>query len=311
MTTNPWNSDVPFSYGEMWLAASQCNAAIRQRVSHGQDMDWLDYAISAYMPDALSTSSDTRRSPESYRCLILGSNEGHIERRLCQLGFVGEIVASDIAERALARAREESQSRGFSNVKHIWADLNSARFEGPFDFIIAEGVLHHIVELEPCLRMLCDALTDDGLMFAVEFVGPVRFQLSELQVSWINAALAVLPMGLRPLSDDEDPSYPASPSFRGRVYYVPPTEESIASFDPSEAISGPEVKRLIPQIFTVRERIGFGGTLLSYMTGHFDFARTSSDPAAAVWLGALMNIERAAIDSGILDDEFVFYVLSR
>ena len=39
----------------------------------------------------------------------------------------------------------------------------------------------------------------EGFLFAAEFEGPVRFQLSELQVSWINAALSILPKALRPL----------------------------------------------------------------------------------------------------------------
>jgi 2-polyprenyl-3-methyl-5-hydroxy-6-metoxy-1,4-benzoquinol methylase len=57
------------------------------------------------------------------------------------------------------------------------------------DFIVAEGVLHHVANLEPCLRHLHELLEPDGLLIAVEFEGPFRFQLEERQVRWINAAL--------------------------------------------------------------------------------------------------------------------------
>jgi hypothetical protein len=91
----------------------------------------------------------------------------------------------------------------------------------------------------------------------------------------------------------------------------PCTAEWMKSFDPSEAIAGPELKRLLPERFHVVERRGFGGTLLSYMSGLFDFDRCNRDPAAAKWLRILIEIERAVIDSGVLDDDFVLYVAAK
>ncbi len=48
-------------------------------------------------------------------------------------------------------------------------------FDEKFDFIIAEGVLHHISNIESCLLMLNGCLKDDGKMFVTEFEGPFRF----------------------------------------------------------------------------------------------------------------------------------------
>src|SRR6202011_6241242 len=100
-----------------------------------------------------------------------------------------------------------------------------------------------------------------------------RFQLSELQTRWINAALRVLPRGLRPFPDKCDVHYPAADEDNRRVCYVTPPEDVLAAMDPSEALAGPELKSLLPRVFDVVERKGFGGTLLSYMTCHFDFKR--------------------------------------
>ena len=193
-----------------------------------------------------------------------------MERLLCENGFKGEIVASDIAAKALGRAEAAAREKGYSNIKYVVADLNKDKFEGPFDFIIAEGVLHHITKIEGCLRWLNETLTPGGYLFAAEFEGPVRFQLSELQVRWINAALGILPKVLRPLSKGNDPLFPATAKESASIQYSPPSEKSIIAFDPSEAICGPELKRLIPKVFEVVERNPFGGTLLSYMTAHFD-----------------------------------------
>lgn len=303
-TVNPWNADRPVSFDSIWLNAADCIRAIQRKTSHDENLHWLKYSIDQYLTPLLQSSPGRR-------CLILGASEGWMERLLCERGFRGEIIASDIAEKALARAEARSRELGYNNIKYVVADLNKDRFQGPFDFIIAEGVLHHIAEIESCLRMLSDLLTPAGYFFAAEFVGPVRFQLPELQVRWINAALNVLPRGLRPITAPGEPNLPASADENSRCFYVAPSEESITAMDPSEAICGPRLKQLLPEIFNVIERNGYGGTLLSYMTQHFDFARANTDEFTRHWLHVLMQIEDAVIKTGILDDDYVFYVLQR
>ncbi|MGD0387370.1 MAG: class I SAM-dependent methyltransferase [Tepidisphaeraceae bacterium] len=307
---NPWNADVPFSYSSMWLGSAECLRVVQRKTSHDETLHWLRYSIREYFKPALDDSA-ARKPRDEYRCLILGANEGWMERLLCQSGFKGRIIASDIASKALARAEQRAREEGYPNVQYVVADLNKDRFEGPFDFIIAEGVLHHIANIEPCLRTLAESLTPDGYLFAAEFEGPVRFQLSALQTRWINAALAVLPKVLRPLPPGDEPLFPATPQQNASIQYAPPSEQSIAAFDPSEAICGPTLKRLIPQVFQIVERNPFGGTLLSYMTAHFDFARANSDEFSRQWLKLLIHLEDTLIKTGILQDEFVFYVLKR
>jgi hypothetical protein len=65
------------------------------------------------------------------------------------------------------------------------------------------------MNVERCLGMLRSCLKDDGLIFTVEFEGAFRFQLQELQVRWINAAIRVLPKALRP--------FPPGPGVTGRA----------------------------------------------------------------------------------------------
>jgi len=321
MCENPWNTDAPVSYSEMWIGANECTKHIQRKISGDQDTHWLPYVINKYLipvigqtvPDKSKDLGLCNTLPKKeYRCLLLGSSEGYMERTLCENGFIGEIVASDIAEKALNRAKQKTEASGYKNVTYIAADLNTDIFTGKFDFIIGEGVLHHVHNIESCLRMLSSVLKPDGYIILVEFEGPVRFQLSEHQVKWINAALRILPKNLRPFPRGKvkkEGFLPATLEENETVYYLPPTESSIIQFDPSEAISGPELKRLIPIIFDIVERKGFGGTLLSYMTGHFDFKRSNDDEYAKSWLKILIQIEDTVIQNKILDDDFVFYVL--
>ncbi|MGH2963015.1 MAG: class I SAM-dependent methyltransferase [Solirubrobacterales bacterium] len=250
------------------------------------------------------------RKPEGeYRCLVLGANDGHNSvRRLCEAGFAGEIVATDIAENAISRARE--LLAGYPNVTFDVSDLNVDRFDGPFDYIVAEGVLHHVANIGPCLRHLNDILEPDGVLIANEYEGPVRFQLPDRQVQWINAALGALPGGLLPRWTG-DPDLPPDSGYRRRTRYVPPSEASVRATDPSEALCGPELKRLLPEVFRVISRRGFGGTLLSYVSEHFRFDRADSDPRVGRFVRVLIEIEDSLIDTGILDDDFVYYELGR
>ncbi len=309
--SNPWNRDVPMSYSSMWIGSQECLRAIQTKTSDEENTHWLEYSIRKFFGPALAGQPEGPKPKEAYRCLILGANEGWMERRLCEVGFVGEIVASDIADKALARARERSQALGCANITYRVADLNRDTFEGRFDFIIAEGVLHHIERVDDCLRRLSALLTDDGRVFACEFQGPVRFQLPELQVRWINTALSLLPRALRPLPRDDRGQFPASPTENAQMPFAPPSEKSMIDFDPSEAICGPELRERIPHHFEVLEYRPFGGTLLSYLGGHFDFARANTDDFARRWLRVLIDLEDTLLQTGMLDSDFAFYVLGK
>jgi len=189
---NPWNSAAPVSYADMWLGARTCQRAINARISGDESRGWLEHAMMRYLAPALG-NAPSARPPEDYRCLLLGANEGHMERALCAAGFRGPITSSDIADKALSRARAATLASGYGNVEHVVADLNRDRFDGPYDWIIAEGVLHHVENIDTCLDGLARALAPDGRLIMVEYVGPRRFQLPDAQTRWIRAALDLLP----------------------------------------------------------------------------------------------------------------------
>jgi SAM-dependent methyltransferase len=305
---NPWNAEMPYDYTTSWIGCDVCSDNINRTISGDPKVAPLTYFFNEYM------RSRGVEALHDCRALLLGASEGNMERDLRRLGFTGPIVATDIAGNALERARLRSEALGYGNIRYVVHNLNDPfgdRFGGPFDFIFAEGVLHHIANIGPCLAECNRLLRDDGRMFAVEFEGPFRFQLPDMQVRWINAALSILPRGLSPKTNSKTAEYPATAEDDGRARYVIPSEEAIARIDPSEALTGPELKRLIPETFEVVERKGVGGTLLSYMTEHVDFRRAKRETHVTRWVKVLMEIEHALIDTDILEDEFVFYVLKK
>lgn len=297
---NPWNTDKPFNIAGMWFSAQLCNEVINRAISGNESVGASQYLVEKYLKDFPDT-----------RALVVGSNEGYMTTSLRQYGYRGAITETDIADKAMERAAAKYKELGLTGITQVLADLNKDVIPGEFDFIVAEGVLHHIEQIEFCLKNLFNSLRPGGLLIAIEYIGPVRFQLSDLNVQWINAALDAMPRSLRPFDSTERLEFPPSPADAARVYYVAASEEAIRQFDPSEACIGEILDELLCRQFAVLERKGFGGTLLSYMTGHFDFERSNHDPFAREWLNCLITLEQTVIKSGILPDHFCFYVLKK
>jgi hypothetical protein len=286
-------------------------------------MGWQQYVAERYLKPALKhwktyvpTERQTlaysivdQRDPNEYRCLILGSNEGTVERFLCQWGFAGEIVASDIADKALTRAQAEAERLGYANIRHVQADLNTDPLPpGKFDFVIAEGVLHHIANLDRCLNLIREAMNDGAILMAPEFTGPYRFQLPEEQVFWINHVLRMMPRAVRMgITGSPEDLLPLEPEQRP---YTPPSEEFVATFDPSEAISGYRLDKALQKTFELIERKPVGGTLTTYLQEYVDYRLAGQFPYSK-WTEMAIDLEWALIERGLLNSDYVFFVMKR
>lgn len=298
---NPWDEDKPWDRSSSWVGCRPYTSIVNQHISGRPDQVWYEYIIERY---------DLTRDSESKSVLILGSSEGAVAQSLCEHGFKGRIVATDIAERALSRSAQRCRERGFLNVEHVVADLNKDRFTDTFDYIVAEGVLHHIEQLAFCLGNLKNCLRPGGYLFAMEFVGAFRFQFPEIQQEWINAALSIMPRKYRPIDPDALGNFPIHPKERERIYYVTPSPESIEAMDPSEALTGFKLPELLETMFKVIEKKPAGGSLVMNMGGHIPFDLPNTDPNCAAWIRILADIEKTLSDQGIVPSDLVFYALT-
>jgi len=300
--TNPWDSEKPYDYSSSWICVPRYTKVLNQRLTGDPEVGWIEYGVKKYLDVANSAGKS---------CLVLGSNEGDAVVALRSFGFQGRIVASDIAEKALARSAQKMDRLGLTDIHHMPADLNSHVFEEQFDYIIAEGVLHHIAFIERCAGALRDALKPGGALLAMEFVGAFRFQFSDLQQHWINAALAAIPRKYRPVTRDQAGAYPATAEERARVYYVTPSIEAMLAFDPSEAVSGHKFDRVFKEAFELVEERDGGGNLVMNITGHFPFELAAENEDCGRWLDVITSIEGALIDSGILQSDLKFYCFKK
>src|SRR5690242_13224926 len=123
---NPWNSDTPWAVDNIWTVSSPIIEARAKKISGDPSKDWLQYACEAHLAQTFG------RTASGHRCLVMGSTELRVEKTLWQYGYDGEIVSTDIADKAMARSRVEAERMGKRNATFVVADLNTARPTGPF-----------------------------------------------------------------------------------------------------------------------------------------------------------------------------------
>lgn len=297
---NPYNQDQPADFSESWIGSAPYLALINERITGDPSLHWLDFALRTYVLPG--SGPDTA-------CLLLGSNEGSMEIALRQAGFPGRIVATDIADKALARARVRTAELGLAGIEHVVADLNRDTFpDGSFDLVIAEGVLHHVENIDFCLSHLRAAMKPNGRLIAMEFAGAFRFQLPRIQVDWINAVLAAVPRRYRPVDPQGSPGSPPKGRDLAFQIYVSPSVDAMIALDPSEAVSGHLLMEALARRFDLDLVREAGGSLLMYMTGHFPFQLTNTDPACADWLRIMAGTERVLYEQKIVPSDLVFLV---
>jgi hypothetical protein len=114
------------------------------------------------------------------------------------------------------------------------------------------------------------ALKPGGYFFLDEFIGPSRFQWTDVQLDSMNDGLDRLPKELRRRISDRK-------KFKERV--VRETVQEVIASDPSEAIRSSEIVPLLGQQFEILETKGFGerSSINCCMTSQEIFAKKMPD----------------------------------
>lgn len=103
-----------------------------------------------------------------FRALIAGGGTGSAAVHLAEQfrGLPAEIIYLDMSLASMEVAKERMRIRGLDNVTWIHDSLlNIPKLGlGQFDFINCSGVLHHLANPDAGLKILADALQDDGAM---------------------------------------------------------------------------------------------------------------------------------------------------
>jgi len=105
---------------------------------------------------------------EGQRVLDVGCGFGDTTQRIAGLvGPAGEAVGVDAAQRFIEAAREEAEEAGVSNVSFLVADVQTTRFEGPFDMAFSRMGTMFFISPVAALRNVREALAPGGTLAMV------------------------------------------------------------------------------------------------------------------------------------------------
>jgi SAM-dependent methyltransferase len=92
-------------------------------------------------------------------------------------------IACDIADGALATAREAAAREGLGNIEFVHMDANAPELGvATFDVVTGMGAFHHVERLEVLWAACRRALRPGGVIMGQEYVGPNRLQWTPAQV---------------------------------------------------------------------------------------------------------------------------------
>jgi SAM-dependent methyltransferase len=234
------------------------------------------------------------------RSLDLGCGAGMKSRTVHESGSTAETWGLDISEDRIAEAERMRISLGIPGQFRV-ADVNTATLpRATYDLIFSSHSLHHFVELEHVMAEAHDALTADGLFILEEFVGPTQFQWTDEQIDLVRSLMTLLPESLRMLR------WEAVKPYEGR-----PAVEDVVAASPFESIRSAEIVPLFRQFFRVVELRSLGGTIQHLLYNGIVHNFTFDRAEAIAHLQAIIEVEDALIDAGLLPSDFMLLVGAR
>ena len=258
---------------------------IRPQVSGDREVYYLEHFVATHL---------AARPVE--RALSLGCGGGNLERALLAMGAAREIDAYDSSPESIRLARELAARAGLDGRIHYHvADLNRSELPAAaYDCAVAKMALHHFERLEHVYEQVRRALKPAGVFMFNEFVGPSRFQWSDLQLELANRILEVIP--------ERNRRRAPLPRFER------PTVREMIEEDPTESVRSSEILPLLERSFEIVELRPYGGTLLNLLLSHLMPTFELEDTDQLALLRLLFLFERTLIEHGALPSDFAYVV---
>jgi SAM-dependent methyltransferase len=266
---------------------------------------WLDHPLvsSHYRSRGLieglpwETWAGRRLGRAASPSLDLGCGSGLKSLAVFQAGSSRELHGIDISEDRIAEAERMRIEQGIPGEFRV-ADVNTTTLPAnTYDLIFSSHSLHHFLALEHVMAQVHDALTPDGLFILEEFVGPTQFQWTDRQIDVVRTLMSLLPDDLRTLR------WGAVKPYEGR-----PSVQDVVAASPFESIRSSEIVPLFERFFRVLELRPLGGTLQHLLYNGIVHNFTLDRRDATGYVQAIIEVEDALIDAGLLGSDFMLLV---
>jgi len=242
-----------------------------------------------WLPQSLGGPVDT--------ALELGCGNGEALSSLLWAPTARSLVGIDLDETRFEAARQRLGNAG-ADVRLVAADINHIRLERhSYDLIYAIQAFHHFENLEHLFAEIDQALRPGGLCVLDEYVGPARFQWTDVQLSLTAQILGLLPKHLRLYANGVEKLSEGRSSV-----------EEVIRVCPSEAIRADEIVPLFYQTFDVLHHKNLGGTIQHLLYSGIVHNFPDDDPATDHLIDCVDGLERSLIEHRVIPSDFVLLI---
>jgi GT2 family glycosyltransferase/SAM-dependent methyltransferase/glycosyltransferase involved in cell wall biosynthesis len=226
--------------------------------------------------------------------LELGCGNGAALSELVRSGVAKAGVGYDLDASRFAA----SANRADGSCRFIAADLNRIELEeNRYDLIYALQSFHHFAELDHIMAQVHRALTPLGYFVLDEFVGPARFQWTDVQLTVIAQLLSLLPRHLRLDGNGVE-----------KLAEGLSAPEEVIRVCPSEAIRSDQIIPAFYRNFDVVQDKKLGGTVQHLLYSGIVQNFPDNDPQVDQLIDGINGIESTMIANGMLPSDFALLI---
>jgi SAM-dependent methyltransferase len=232
------------------------------------------------------------------RGLGIGVGLAQTELRLISTGAFTHYDLYDISPLALDAAKREAAAIGFGdNISYLCQDIDSAELgTDRYDIVTFIASLHHMANLDLALRKCKAALKPGGRLWAVEYIGPDRFQYPDKHTEFAKRFYRCLHPGLKKLW---------MPELRF------PTVDEVMAADPSEAVHSSKIPAAIHATFDKVKTVYTYGTFAFILFWGLLYDALYEAPLGQEFVTTVLDIDTMLIDSGQLPHYFAYFIAEK
>jgi SAM-dependent methyltransferase len=188
------------------------------------------------------------------RAISVGCGTASKELHLLQAGVVQIFDCYEFSKAAIDHGRRVATDLGLTErLRFHYGDAFGAELPTDYDLVYWNNALHHMPSAERAIVWSKNRLRPGGIFAMDDYVGPTRFQWTDVNLEWANRVLATLPDGL--LRSPYDPLQTVS-----RVV-TRPSPEAVIAVDPSEAADSGNILPALRRVFPLACIIRTGGCI--------------------------------------------------
>ena len=272
-----------------WWDIPEVNRRWNLLITGSPDIDQYSYVSSKYL-----------NANHTLVGVSLGCGNGNREMRWTTACENLRLYCYDISKERIEQARINAVNANVSSqLSFEVGDVHALELGSEkYDVVIIEGALHHFHSIVRVLDKVRKSLKDEGMFIVNEYVGPSRFQWTEVQLNAANRVLSMIPEKYRIKYFDG--------SIKKKIHR--PGRLSMFLNDPSESAESELIENAITGQFRVLERKEYGGTLLQLVFKDIAHNFINEKAETKELLMTIFNVEDEMLRKGEIKSDFVFYV---